>query len=78
MTKGTKNVVGKFKDQINKMYFTIFQVIYIVIFSALAIADLIVGIERKDLCPVQSKIPLWLMVQGGTGIALNGINIIAV
>jgi hypothetical protein len=78
MTKGAKNVAESFNKHVKKMYGTICQVVYIVLFSSLSVASLSVGIARKSECPMQTKIPLWLIVYGGVGLALNVIMIIGV
>jgi hypothetical protein len=78
MTKGAKNVAGSFKEQVDKLCGTLFQIISAVVFSSLAIASLIVGLARKSECPLQPKIPLWLIVYGGVVLGFNAIMIVMV
>ncbi|KAK4881131.1 hypothetical protein RN001_004450 [Aquatica leii] len=40
----------------------------LVVFLCLNIAMLVVGILRKDDCPIQNKIPLYLLVAGAVGL----------
>ena len=40
------------------------------IYSVLPVAQLVIGGSNQDSCTIQPKIPLWLIVNGGCGIAL--------
>lgn len=78
MTKSTKDIVNLLNDEINQLYITIGQIIYIMIYSSVSIANLSLGVGNKELCPLQPKIPTWLIVHGAVGVAMNAINIIGV
>ena len=78
MQKGAKNVSSRFNKHVNKMYQTIGKIIFVVIGSALAIACLIIGMAKSSECPIQPKIPWWLIVFGGTAVCMNALNIFGV
>ena len=78
MTKGAKDVASRFSKHVNKMYTTIAQIVFALLFSSLSIAALSIGLLRKNDCPLQPKIPLWLIVYGAVGIAMNTIMIVSV
>ena len=42
----------------------------------LPIAQLIIGVQRKDLCPLNDKIPLFLTVSGAFGIVVGLMTIL--
>ena len=78
MRKGAKNVSERFNKHVNKMYQTIAKIIFVVIGSSLAIASLIIGVTKRSECPIQSKIPLWLIVFGASALCFNALNILGV
>lgn len=51
-------------------------VIMIAALLGLPIAQLIIGVQRKDLCPLNDKIPLFLTVSGAFGIVVGLMTIL--
>lgn len=43
-------------------------IICIAISGAFPIAQLVIGIKYKDMCPIQNNIPIWLIASGALGI----------
>ena len=78
MQKGAKNVSERFNKHVNKMYQTIAKVILVVIACSLAITSLIIGLTKRSECPIQTKIPLWLIVFGASTLCFNALSIFGV
>ncbi|UJR17227.1 hypothetical protein I4U23_004122 [Adineta vaga] len=76
MGKGVRNLAETFSRHVTTMYKTIFQIVFTLVLSSLSIASLWVGIARKSECPIQTKIPTWLIVYGSIGITTSLITIV--
>ncbi|CAF1404751.1 unnamed protein product [Adineta ricciae] len=48
----------------------------IILINTLSIAALCVGLERQSQCPIQTKIPIWLIVYGAFGVFTSVFTII--
>lgn len=78
MPKGAKDIAQRFNKQVDKMYKMIMTIVFTILFSSISIAAVSVGQSRKSQCPLETKIPTWLIVYGIVGIVWNTMYIIAV
>ncbi|CAF1409552.1 unnamed protein product [Adineta ricciae] len=76
MARGVRNLAQSFNKHITTVYKTIFQIVFTVVMSSLSIAALWVGLERRSQCPIQTKIPMWLIVYGGFGVITSLFTIV--
>ncbi|UJR11175.1 hypothetical protein I4U23_015356 [Adineta vaga] len=72
----TLNEVPFVNDILKENVGTIGQIVCTVIFSSLSCACLSIGVIRRYQCPVETKIPLWLTVNGGLEVEINSFIII--
>lgn len=48
---------------------SVIGIIFLALSGAFPIAQLVIGIKYKDMCPIQTLIPIWLIASGALGIA---------
>ncbi len=89
MERGQRNtgqVVQSMKSQLNSLYLTIIAggvaaviiTIFLLFLSALPLTSLILGALKINNCPIQSMIPIWLIVGGVVGLIMIVPQIISV
>ncbi|UJR18074.1 hypothetical protein I4U23_004974 [Adineta vaga] len=71
MTRNTGTLARSMASQFRSIYTSITIVLIILpLLSALPLASMIVGITRIKQCPIQPKIPMYMIVFGAVGFAL--------
>ncbi len=55
----------------SKTRLTIHLTLWLLVGNAISIAAIIVGAMRIDMCPIQPKVPVYLIVAGSLGVAIS-------
>lgn len=83
-TRDTGQIAKSMRDDLNSLYIktlagsigVIIILVILLISLALPLAAIIVGSLRINNCPIQSMIPIWLIVVGVVGFIGLGFNVI--
>jgi hypothetical protein len=68
--KNVTDLPERFNSIISNIFETLIITILLVIYSALPLVQLIIGIINQNSCPIQPLIPIWLCVSGIFGICI--------
>lgn len=68
--KNVTDLPERFNSIISNIFETLIITILLIIYSALPLVQLIIGIINQNSCPIQPLIPIWLCVSGIFGICI--------
>jgi len=71
----TKLFETKMMNHLNDMKHTLRIVVIILVFTIIPFAALIIGGMRMNECPIEKRIPIWLLISGLVAIMTSSILI---
>jgi hypothetical protein len=74
--KNVTDLPERFNSIISNIFETLIITILLIIYSALPLVQLIIGIINQKSCPIQPLLPIWLCVSGTFGICIAILKVI--